>query len=277
MSRKIAFIGAGNMGGAIVQAMCGRTIKPDEAVIFAPSASKAKVLADKTGCAVATDAGDAVLSAEYIMLCVKPQILPEVLKDLTPQLRQDAENGEKKIVASIAASVSIKQIEDILAAQGLELPVIRIMPNTPAMIGKGMLLVASNGIASDAQCDELTGMLSECGIVERVDEHTLDMATALYSCGPAFVYMFIEALTDGGVQVGIQRDRALRYAAQGVLGAAAMVLETGEHPGALKDAVCSPGGITIAGVNELEKHGFRNAAIQAVVACDRRYKEMQEK
>ena len=147
------------------------------------------------------------------------------------------------------------------------------MPNTPAMVGEGMMLVAGNKNVTDWDIAAFKDLMSMSGELDDIPEALIDAATAVSGCGPAFVYMFIEALADGGVKCGLSRDKAIKYAAQTLLGSAKMVLETGRHPEELKDAVCSPGGSTIAGVHSLEKGAFRNAAIDAVEAS---YKKTQK-
>lgn len=264
--KHIAFIGAGNMGGAIVRGVC-KALDPSGVVIYRPNLEAAAALSAETGCCVAASGVEAARQAKYVMLCVKPQVLRPVLEDLLPALKEAAESGVKQVVVSIAAGITIDTIKGILAAAGLGLPVVRIMPNTPAAIGEGVLLMAPDGAISDEDYAGLEQALACCGLLERTTERYLDMGSAISGCGPAFVYLFIEALADGGVQIGLPRDKAQTWAAKMVAGAAEMVLQTGKHPGALKDAVCSPGGTTIAGVAELEKRAFRSAAAQAVVAA----------
>lgn len=266
MMKHIAFIGAGNMGGAIVRGAC-RAIDPSQVVIYEPNQAAAEALAAETGCQVAESGEQAVRAARYVMLCVKPQILRPVVEGLLPALKAGHEAGEHRVVVSIAAGVQLSVLEGLLASAGLELPVVRIMPNTPAAIGEGVMLMAPDERVSQEDYQGLTQALCCCGLLERVSESQLDMGSAISGCGPAFVYLFIEALADGGVQIGLPRDKAQTWAAKMVAGAAGMVLQTGGHPGQLKDAVCSPGGTTIAGVAELEKRAFRSAAAQAVVAA----------
>ena len=167
-------------------------------------------------------------------------------------------------------------MERIAAMAGGEYPVIRIMPNTPCAIGEGIILCDANHAVTAEELDFFTNAMSGAGVLDRLEERLIDAGSAVAGCGPAFAYLFIEALADGGVQIGLPRAMAQRLAAQMLLGSAAMVLETGEHPGVLKDAVCSPGGTTIAGVAELEKRGFRAAAAQAVVAAYRRNCELSQ-
>lgn len=264
--KHIAFIGAGNMGGALVRGAC-KALDPQEVIIYEPNKKAAAALSAETGCQVAASGDQAVRSARYVMLCVKPQVLAPVVEGLLPALQAGARAGEHRVVVSIAAGVQLKALDQMLAQGGLELPVIRIMPNTPAAIGQGVLLIAPGPRVDDGDWAGLEQALACCGMLERVTEQQLDQGSAISGCGPAFVYLFIEALADGGVQIGLTRDKAQAWAAQMVAGAAGMVLQTGKHPGQLKDAVCSPGGTTIAGVARLEQGAFRSLAAQAVVAA----------
>ena len=195
-----------------------------------------------------------------------------MLQGLLPALREGEATGEQRVLVSIAAGIQLSFLKDAL--DGLRIPAIRIMPNTPALVGKGTFLVAPDEGVTREQLDDLLEILSDCGMLLQVSEHELDLGSTVSGCGPAFVFMLIEALADGGVQIGLPRGMAQKLAANMVMGSAAMVLETGEHPGQLKDAVCSPGGTTIAGVAELEKRGFRAAAAQAVVSAWRRNCEL---
>ena len=190
-----------------------------------------------------------------------------ILPPMRPLVREGAQAGEHRVVVSIAAGVQLEALDQMLARGGLELPVVRIMPNTPAAIGQGVLLIAPGPRVSGEDYAGLEQALGRCGLLERVTEQQLDQGSAISGCGPAFVYLFIEALADGGVQIGLPRDKAQAWAAQMVAGAAGMVLQTGKHPGQLKDAVCSPGGTTIAGVAKLEQGAFRSLAAQAVVTA----------
>ncbi len=269
----VSFIGAGNMGSAIIRGVC-RAEAPGNVCIFDPVSATMEALSQETGCRTAGSADAAVQGADFIFLCVKPQILPQVVRGLLPALRARSRAGENFTVVSIAAGVQVSAIEALLSEEALALPVIRIMPNLCANVGSAVMLVAPGAAVSEPTLETLNALIAPCGLVEVVDEHTLDLGTAISGCAPAFVYMFIEALADGGVQIGLPRAKAQLYAAQTVLGAAGMVLKTGQHPGALKDAVCSPGGSTIAGVAELEQRGFRAAAAQAVAAAWKRTLEL---
>lgn len=261
---KAAFIGVGNMGGALAKAAC-KSLGGDQVAVSNRTFSKAEALASKIGCQSYPSNWEAAQKAEYVFLCVKPNQIRGVIEDL-------GEIWKGKVLISVAAGVTLAELQKWA---GEEVPVLRIMPNTPCEIGKGLTALAGGGKAKEEHFAAVEEILSRSGMVERMEEEMIDPYNAVAGCGPAFVYPYIEALADGGVLVGLHREEAIRYAAQMVMGAAAMVLETGEHPGKLKDAVCSPGGLTIEGVAALERHGLRAAAIDAVVAAwekGRKYK-----
>ena len=270
--KRAAFIGSGNMGGALIRAAC-RAIGGAEVVITDDQIAKAEALAHELGC-TASDNRTAVRGARYIFLCVKPQVLPSMLPSLVPVLHECRERGEEKVLVSIAAGVEISLLRNWLNGLDWEIPILRVMPNTCAAIGKGMLALTDGGAGEEAHLKAVEEILSEAGRIERIGEGMMDQFTAVAGCGPAYVYQLIEALADGGVMAGLPRAQAQTYAAQTVLGAAAMVLESGKHPGQLKDEVCSPGGSTIAGVAALERAGFRGAAIQAVMAAFAKNREL---
>lgn len=271
MDRTIAFIGTGYMGGAIIRAACG-TIGPKQIIITDSLERKARDLAEELGCLTAASNTEAAKRGDCIMLCVKPQVMASVLREISPILKPGYESGNPKILYSIAAGVKTNTMREHLEMSGY--PIIRIMPNTPAQIGKGLMLLGHDNTVCQEAVDELKQIISGCGNIEVLDEGLFDQATVSSSCSPAFVYMFIEALADGGVSIGLSRAQAQAFAANAVLGAAAMVLETGMHPGALKDMVCSPGGSTIAGVAELEDKGFRGNVINAVIEAFKRNTEL---
>ena len=257
---KYGFIGCGNMGGALALALT----KTTKDVIIADQASFVKDLAVDMGCEYGTN--EQVAQCRRIFLAVKPHIVEGVLAELRPILEL-----HKPLLISMAAGVSISQIE---AWAGTDLPVIRIMPNTPASVGKGMILYCTNAQVNEADVSDFLQDMAMAGTFDRLDESLIDAASAISGCGPAFMYMFIEALADGGVACGLPRAKAYTYAAATMTGAAEMVLSSGAHPGALKDAVCSPGGSTIAGVKALEQHGFRSAAMDCVDAAYKRTLEL---
>jgi pyrroline-5-carboxylate reductase len=192
--------------------------------------------------------------------------MKDVLKPLQPILAE-----KKPLLITMAAGLTLAQIEEFA---GCALPVIRIMPNTPVAIGKGVIQYCRNELVTDAMLQEFLEDMRFAGILDALEERLMDAGSAISGSGPAYVYMMIEALADGAVACGIPRAKALEYAAATVIGAGEMVLATGQHPGALKDAVCSPGGSTIAGIRALENHGFRAAAMEAVIATWNRNKEL---
>ncbi|MCI8477061.1 MAG: pyrroline-5-carboxylate reductase [Oscillospiraceae bacterium] len=257
--KKTAFIGSGTMGGALIQAAC-QVLSPQDIIITNRSRAKADALAAALGCTAEADNRSAVLQAECCFLCVKPQVLPQVAAELADSLRG-------KLVVSIAAGVTIQTIRQCLGGAAQETVILRLMPNTPVLLGKGMLALSGDGMAEETHFALVEELLQKAGRIERITEGQMDAFSAVAGCGPAFAYQLIEALADGGVMAGLPRGQAQSYAAQMMLGAATMVLETGKHPGQLKDEVCSPGGSTIAGVAALEERGFRAAGISAVMAA----------
>jgi pyrroline-5-carboxylate reductase len=242
-------------------------------------AAKAKMLAGSLGARIYSSNTEAAENANFVFLAVKPQALKAVLEELAPVLKKRSEQGNTVILVSMAAGWSIEAIKKVILFHLDEaiIPIIRIMPNTPALIGKGVIALAASSEVDEDKVTEIEKILSGAGIVDRIDERYLDAVTALSGSSPAFVYMFVEALSDAGVLVGLSRDKAAKYAVQTVLGAAAMVKETGKHPGELKDMVTSPAGTTIAGVGILENAAFRGAIISAVDAAFKRALALGEK
>lgn len=258
---KYGFIGCGNMGGAIARALRKAT---DSIMISDPSPA-AQDFAAELGLVCGTNA-EVVASCERIFIAVKPQLLETVLQPLQPLLSR-----HKPLLISMAAGV---QISKLLAVIGCEAPVIRIMPNTPVAVGKGMITYCTNDFVTQDTLQSFLEDMHHAGKLDAIPEKLIDAASALSGCGPAFMYMFIEALADGAVACGLPRANAMEYAAMTMAGAAEMVLKTNQHPGALKDAVCSPGGSTIAGVKALEENGFRGAAMQSVIQAFNRTVEL---
>ncbi len=256
---KYGFIGCGNMGGALARALT----KTTQDVTIADPSPFARELAAEMGCEYGTNENSAM--CDRVFLAVKPNMLESVLGQLRPILK-----AHKPLLISMAAGVDIEQIEGYA---GTELPVIRIMPNTPAAVGKGMITYAANDLVDDAVLSDFLHDMRMAGSFDRLDENLMEAATAVAGCGPAYMYLFIEAMADGAVACGLPRAKAQYYAAMTMAGAAEMVLSSGEHPGVLKDAVCSPGGSTIAGVKALEQHGFRGAVMDCV--CDAYHKTQE--
>lgn len=262
----ISFIGAGNMGGALLERVCAGMEDPGRVCIHRRNSALGEEQAQRLGCAWSATGAEAVKGARYVMLCVKPQNLFAVLDGLLPAMWAAAAAGRRQTLVSIAAGVTLDRLEGELTPSELDLPVIRLMPNTPCAVGKGVILVAPGKNADEETLSGLKRLLAPCGRLLDVSESQLDMGCAISGCGPAFAYLFLEALADGGVEIGLPRSLAQTLAAQTLLGAADLALQSGQHPGALKDAVCSPGGATIAGVSVLESHAFRAAVMSAVVA-----------
>jgi pyrroline-5-carboxylate reductase len=259
----IACIGSGNMGFALMKAIAGMG---KANIGFADvDGERARAAAAELGATVYGSNAGAAENGGFIFLAVKPQVLAGVLAEIAPIVRKRVEAGRAPVLVSIAAGWSIGKIQSAVAGStAIQVPVIRIMPNTPALVAKGLIALAASPEMDGGKIAELETMLKGAGIVDRIDEKYLNAVTGLSGSGPAFVYLFIEALADGGVLAGLPRDKALRYAAQTVFGSASMVLESGKHPGDLKDMVCSPGGTTITGLAALEAGGFRGTVIQAV-------------
>ena len=264
---KYGFIGCGNMGGALVRA-ASNAVSPND--IYVNDFFAAKVEELKVECCVnGADNNYIASSCNFIVLGAKPQTL---LVELLPSIAQILkERNNDFVLVSMAAGIHISQIRD---AVGFDCPIIRIMPNTPASVGEGMMVYCKNELVSEEKENEFKVLFSRSGKIDSLDEKYFDAATAVMSCGPAFVYLFMEALADGGVKCGLPRDKALLYAEQMIKGAAQTALVTGKHPGALKDAVCSPNGSTIEGVIALEDRGFRGAATNAVIKSYERNKEL---
>ena len=268
----ISCIGSGNMGTALMKgAAVSAGVGPQNIGFTDADAAKAEAAAAALGGCVHDSNILAVQKADYVFLAVKPFILGTVLEEISPELKSRLNAGKVPVLISMAAGWTIEKIQTAL---GVKAPLVRIMPNTPALISRGVVAMTPSPEVPAERIAELEQILSGAGLVDRVEERYMDAVTGLSGSGPAFVCMFIEALADGGVLAGLPRDKALRYAAQTVLGSAAMVLETSKHPGELKDMVTSPGGTTIAGVATLENSGFRAAAINAVEAAWHRAREL---
>ena len=257
---KYGFIGCGNMGGALAKALSKKTTD----ILLSDQPEKAAQLASALGCAHGTNSE--VVACDRVFLGVKPQMMADVLKPLQSDLAK-----HKPLLISMAAGLAIEKIEEMA---GTHLPIIRIMPNTPVSVGKGVILYCHNDLVDDATLADFLNDMQHAGILDPLDEKLIDAACAVSGCGPAFVYMFIEAIADGAVACGLPRDKALTYAAETLSGAAEMALVTKQPPQTLKDAVCSPGGSTIAGVRALEERGFRGTVIDAIIAAYKRNVEL---
>ena len=263
---KVGFIGMGNMGFAILKGLLKKgTYGPQDLLFTAAHREKMEQVTVETGVPHASSNRECAESSQYLILAVKPQYFDEVFDDIREGLRPG------QIVVSLAPGLTIKSLRERMGGQ---VRVVRAMPNTPALLGEGMTGVAYEAEAySEEEKAEIREIFTSCGKAELVEERQMDAVGCVSGCSPAFVYMFIEALADSGVKYGLPRKTAYEMAAQTVLGSAKMVLETGKHPGQLKDEVCSPGGTTIAGVSALEEWGLRNAVIKA---ADASYEKSQK-
>ena len=263
---RIGFIGAGRMATALARGWLSAGLTSAEKIVASDPLSEARELfASQTGAEVVDSNAEVMAFAEIVILSVKPQQMQDVLDDIQNHVTT------KHLIVSIAAGVPLKTLSDSL---GEGSRIIRVMPNAPCLVGASAAAFSVGGAATAEDAALVERMLSLVGIAVPVAESLLDAVTGLSGSGPAFVYQIIEALSDGGVRVGLPRDIALKLAAQTVLGAAKMVLETGEHPAALKDAVASPGGTTIAGLHALEQGGLRGCLINAVEAATIRSREL---
>ncbi|MBE6032393.1 MAG: pyrroline-5-carboxylate reductase [Clostridiales bacterium] len=266
---KLGLIGIGNMGQAIVKGY----IEADPGVekdIYAyhPDGEKAELFAAYLGLAGAfSNLEELMAKCDMLLLAVKPGKFGEILPQMAPYMTSD------KVLVSVAAGITMGYMESFFA----ETPaVIRVMPNTPCLVGAGMSALCRNEKVSDEAFGEAMKLFGSVGNAWAVEEKLMDAVVGVSGSGPAYVYMFIEAMADGAVAQGMPRDMAYEFAAQTVLGAAAMVLETGEHPGTLKDKVCSPGGTTIEAVCVLEAAGFRSTVMDAVQAAAEKSEKMRK-
>ncbi len=267
---KIGFIGGGQMGYALVGGLIGSGVAAATEIVVCDTDESARDRVAKAfGVAVTDDAKSAVDAASVIVIAIKPQVIPTVLPSLSGQI------GAEQTVLSIAAGISTKAIESLSqSSDASPVRVVRAMPNTPSLIGSGIAAICRGTHASEADMQRAEIVLGAVGEVVHVSESQMDAVTGLSGSGPAYVYLVIEALADGGVRAGLPKALALKLAAQTVLGAARMVGETGEHPAVLRDRVTSPGGTTIAGIHAAEAAGIRNALMSAVLAAAKRSEEL---
>ncbi len=268
--KKYGFIGTGNMGFPLLKGAIGLVGK-ENVTYSTPFEEEMKRIKEQTGADYSPDSAALASESENIVICVKPQMISRVYEDLS------GTDLSGKTVISIAAGVSSASIHDGL---GRDVRIARIMPNTPAMVGEGMSCISFSGFGGgfdDAHKKAVIQLFEAVGRVEVIDESMMNVATCANGSSPAYVFMFIEALADSVVALGIPRKTAYKLVAQTVLGSAKLLLDTGEHPGVLKDNVCSPGGTTMAAVEALEECGFRNALMQATKACYEKGLELGKK
>jgi pyrroline-5-carboxylate reductase len=264
--RNWAFLGAGNMATALVRGAIRMSgVAKEHCAVTDVRREALDALSAELGIRVFADNESAAAWADVVVLCVKPQVLASVLAEISAALKPET------LVISIVAGVTLSRLG---AGLGGHARIVRAMPNTPALVGAGATALASSPGVSDADLALALALFGGIGLTVQVEEKLIDGVTGLSGSGPAYGFLAIEALADAGVREGLARDVALRLAAQTLLGAAKMVLETGTHPGALKDMVTSPGGTTIAGVAALEKGGLRAALMAAVEAASARAREL---
>ena len=264
--KKVAFLGLGKMGGILLQALLKKNLlSPKNTVATVRHQDRAQELSQELGISVTTDNRQAAQQSDLILLCVKPQTVREVTEEIAGEMTPG------KQLISIAASVLTRYIEEILDS---EVPVVRAMPNTPCVIGFGMTGLCKGKFSDESHLDIAKTLFDSVGMTVTVEEKRMDAVTGLSASGPAFIYIILESLAEGGVKVGLPRDVATLLAAQTVQGAARMVLETGQHPALLKDAVTTPAGCTVDGIMELEEGKLRVTLIKAVVKATERAKEL---
>ena len=255
---KIGFIGAGNMGKAMLKGLC-KTVDTAELLFTDYDREHCKEVFRETGVMFADSNAELASKSKYVVLAVKPNVYDTVLKNIVNVITPD------HVIISLAPG---KSIDELLGKLGILTRIVRCMPNTPALVGEGMTGISyDEKLFSEEEIKDIEMIFASLGKFEKVPEYLMPAVVCASGSSPAYVYMFIEALADSVVMKGMPRAQAYRFAAQAVLGSAKMVLETGKHPGELKDNVCSPGGTTIAAVAELEKNGFRNALFEATNAC----------
>src|SRR5262245_43165510 len=263
---RIGFVGAGQMAAALAKGWSAAgLVRPEDGRAADPSPEARAAFTNRSGWPAVASNRDVVAESDVVVLAVKPQSLPAVLDDVRMMLK------ERHLIVSIAAGVTLDQLAGHL---GGERRLVRVMPNTPCLLGASASGYSPGPAATSDDADLVHRLFNAVGTAFRLPEHLLDAVTGLSGSGPAFVYVMIEALSDGGVRVGLPREVATALAAQTVLGSARMVLETGLHPAALKDMVASPGGTTIAGLHALERGGVRAALMDAVEAAARRATEL---
>lgn len=267
IDKKIGIIGCGNMGGALARGLArSGQINAEYIYVFDKDREKVRALCDRPGMSVTSSIEELVSAVDFIILAVKPNIVFEVLEELKN------ENIQKKVIVSIAAGITINAIKKVIP----DSRVVRVMPNTPALVGEGMTAISFDETITDQEKTYIIQIFKIVGKVIEVEEKFMNAVTAVSGSGPAYVFMFVEAMADAAVMLGIQRDVAYNMVAQTVLGSAKMVLETGKHPGYLKDMVCSPAGVTIEGVYQLEKNEFRGTVMKAIKSAFEKAEKMSE-
>ena len=257
---KYGFIGCGNMGSAIAKALSQST----KDILLSDRSGKAKTIADSLGCTYGTSQQAA--NCDFVFLGVKPQGMAEVLHQLHPVLQT-----KKPVLISMAAGMTVSTIE---ALAGGNLSVIRMMPNTPVAVGKGVIQYCCNSLVTDAALQTFLQDMAPAGLLDSIDESLMDAATSVSGCGPAFAYLFLDALAQGGIACGLSPEKATQYAAQTLIGAAEMVMTQGISPKELAQKVCSPGGSTIEGVKVLQNRDLAGTVMDCVKASFEKNKQL---
>ncbi len=262
----IGFIGAGNMGAAMIKGIIkGNITKSEKVYVYDPISDNMKRLQKEHGVTIVSSPAEIVENCQVIIPAVKPHIIDGVLSEIADKLTQH------HLLISIAAGITMQQLKAMVKDTCY---VIRTMPNTPALVGEGMTAICKDPSVPAEYIDLACAILKSFGKVEYVTEEQIHAATAISGSSPAYAFLFLEALADGGVMMGLPREQSYKMAVQSLLGAAKLMQETGKHPGELKDMVCSPSGTTIEAVASLEKSGYRGAIIEAVRACAEKSKNM---
>ncbi len=269
INMKLGFIGGGNMGGAIIGGIINaRIAAPSDILVSDANPSALAKISAEYGVNTTNDNKETAEKSDILFLCVKPQFVYFVINEIKDSV------SENTVIVSIVAGQSIEALTD---AFGRDIKLVRVMPNTPALVGEGMSAVSPNKNISSSESAVIEQIFNSFGKCEIVPENLMDAVTAVNGSSPAYVFMMIEAMADAAVMGGMPRSQAYTFAAQAVMGSAKMVLETGKHPGELKDMVCSPAGTTIDAVAVLESEGFRYAMIKAMAACMEKSKELGKK
>ncbi|MDK2920246.1 MAG: pyrroline-5-carboxylate reductase [Candidatus Petromonas sp.] len=269
MNLTLGLIGCGNMASAIIAGVIESGILDEKNVMVSdPDSSKLEAISQKYNVLTTGKNTNVAEYADILILAIKPKLHDLVINEIKHSVKKSA------LIVSIAAGIDMTYIEERL---GCDTKVIRTMPNVATFVKKGMTAITYNSNVTKEELDEVVKLFRSFGEVEIIDESLMDYIPAISGSSPAYVFMFIEALADGGVASGIPRDKAYKMAAQAVAGAAQMVLDTNRHPGELKDMVCTPGGVTIEAVISLEKNNFRGAVLEAMKHCNRKSNQGQSK
>lgn len=268
MNKKIGFIGSGNMGGAMIGGIIKSGLMPKENIYVSDISEQSRSRMKE--CYGVNTTADNIKVAEVcdiIVLAVKPFLYPVVIREIKDAVKENV------LIVVIAAGQSSEAVSKLFER---EIKVVKTMPNTPALVGEGMAAISPMANVTKEEVEEVAAVFNSFGKSEVVSEHLMDAVTAVSGSSPAYVYMLIESMADAAVAEGMPRAQAYKFAAQSVMGSAKMVLETGKHPGELKDMVCSPGGTTIAAVDKLEETGFRSSVMKGMKACADKSREMSK-